>query len=301
MSTSEILDRFSLYRNNFPLFSGIAVLPAALALVMHFIGITTHITVPLRGRTPLETRLMFWGFELLVMFVSSAIGGGIATGATVYAVYGVQVQRPVTIGSSYRKVLADWLAVIWAAVLVFLLVLVLLALGTVGIVLVVIGPFTEFRQPAFILTAVIVLFVLVFTWWIYLIARYALVIPSLVLDKTSVRGAFRRCRFLSKGTVRRIFLVLVLVTVLGYALAWVLQIPLIMFWGVRTDPLFARMWTDVGQFFSRLLSGPISTIAVALIYIDQRIRKEAFDLQFMMDAIAETPTQTSQVVAQSAD
>ena len=249
----------------------------------------------------MEATLMFWGFELLVMFVSSAIGGGIATGATVFAVYGLHLQRPATIGNSYRKVLGDWLKVIWAAILVFLLVLVLLVLGTVGIVLVVVGPFTQFRQPAFIAVEVIVLFVLVFSWWIYLIARYALVIPSLVLDKTSVRGAFRRCRFLSKGTVRRIFLVVVLVTVLGYALAWVLQIPLIMFWGRHANPVFARMWTDVGQFFSRLLSGPISTIAVALIYIDQRIRKEAFDLQLMMDAIEQTPEQFPQAVTQSAD
>jgi hypothetical protein len=42
---------------------------------------------------------------------------------------------------------------------------------------------------------------------------------------------------------------------------------------------------NAGSFLASALAGPISTIAVALMYYDQRIRKEAFDLQWMMDSI----------------
>jgi hypothetical protein len=34
-----------------------------------------------------------------------------------------------------------------------------------------------------------------------------------------------------------------------------------------------------------MLAGPIATVAVALVYDDQRIRKEAFDLEWMMGAM----------------
>jgi len=45
------------------------------------------------------------------------------------------------------------------------------------------------------------------------------------------------------------------------------------------------------------LAGPISTIAVALMYYDQRIRKEAFDLQWMMDSIGPSQPSASEVPA----
>lgn len=288
MSASEILDKtFSLYRNNLLLFIGIALLPAALSLALHFVGIAAHITVPVRGRSFQQTQFMFLGFELLVLFITFAIGGGIATGATVFAVYGVQLKRPATIGAAYRNVVANWLEVIWAATQVFLLTALWLVLGAVAFIVAVVMPFSG-RNPAVVLVQVIVMVVLVLSFWVYLVARYALVIPSLVLDRTSVSGAFQRCRFLSRGALGRIFLVVLLTSVLAYALSWAFQAPLLMIWGPRGHPLLTRVWTDVGQFFSRLLAGPIGTVSVALIYIDQRIRKEAFDLQIMMEALQET-------------
>jgi hypothetical protein len=36
-----------------------------------------------------------------------------------------------------------------------------------------------------------------------------------------------------------------------------------------------------------VVANPIATIAIALIYYDQRVRKEAFDLQLMMEAIGQ--------------
>jgi hypothetical protein len=48
----------------------------------------------------------------------------------------------------------------------------------------------------------------------------------------------------------------------------------------------AILLRSVGSFFAGALAGPIATIAVALVYYDQRIRKEAFDLQWMMDSMA---------------
>jgi hypothetical protein len=41
----------------------------------------------------------------------------------------------------------------------------------------------------------------------------------------------------------------------------------------------------VGTFISTSLVGPLATIALTLIYYDQRVRKEGFDLQLMMSTM----------------
>jgi hypothetical protein len=50
-------------------------------------------------------------------------------------------------------------------------------------------------------------------------------------------------------------------------------------------PLLAVKY--LGDFVASTLAYPIATIAVSLIYYDQRVRKEAFDLQFMMEAMGQ--------------
>jgi hypothetical protein len=48
-----------------------------------------------------------------------------------------------------------------------------------------------------------------------------------------------------------------------------------------------------GGFIAGTLAAPIATIALALVYYDQRVRKEAFDLQLMMEAIGQEPQSQS--------
>jgi hypothetical protein len=45
----------------------------------------------------------------------------------------------------------------------------------------------------------------------------------------------------------------------------------------------------VATFLEQCLVGPLATIAFALVYYDERVRKEAFDLQLMMSTI-DAPT-----------
>ena len=55
---------------------------------------------------------------------------------------------------------------------------------------------------------------------------------------------------------------------------------------------------QVGQFLASTLSTPIATISIALLYFDERIRKEAFDLQYMMSAIEEPVQQQAAAARQ---
>jgi len=57
----------------------------------------------------------------------------------------------------------------------------------------------------------------------------------------------------------------------------------------RSSPLRAlamrQLWQGVGNFLSTSLVGPLVTIALTLVYYDQRVRREGFDLQLMMAAL----------------
>jgi uncharacterized membrane protein YciS (DUF1049 family) len=44
----------------------------------------------------------------------------------------------------------------------------------------------------------------------------------------------------------------------------------------------------VAQFFAICLVGPLASIAFSLVYFDERVRKEAFDLQLMMATLDAT-------------
>ncbi len=54
-----------------------------------------------------------------------------------------------------------------------------------------------------------------------------------------------------------------------------------------------RMWlamSQVGSFLAGVLVNPFLTIATAVFYYDLRVRKEAFDLQVMMNPSGAIPT-----------
>jgi hypothetical protein len=47
------------------------------------------------------------------------------------------------------------------------------------------------------------------------------------------------------------------------------------------------VWIYIADFLGGALAGPVTTIALVLVYYDQRVRKEAFDLQLMMEAVGQ--------------
>lgn len=305
MSTSQVLDRaFSLYRRNFLLFAGIAALPPAMVLVGQLL---------VMGGTALASRLSgaMQSFAVLVpgvvLFVFLyLLGSSLATGATVHAVSCVHLGSPVSIAASYRAVLPLLWRMLGIMILVGLMaggafaigyafVLIPLALisagtGGTGLLLPIIGGFVGFAAMAAALV-----------WSIRIYCRYSLAVPACVVEHLPVMLSLRRSRFLSIGSLGRIFLAFFLLLILMAALGLVLSIPDYIELIVRSEKptLPFQIWDLISGFLSGTLSGPVGTIAIALIYYDQRVRKEAFDLHLMMEAIAQ-PAPTASAAYPSA-
>lgn len=291
LSTSEILDRtFSLYRNNFFLLAGIALLPPALGLVLRVIGVAAHVTVPALGRSRAETQLLSVGYEGLIIFIAAVIGGGISSGATVCAVYSMHSEKRTTIVGSYKEVLGSWARVVAASIAIFLMVLLVTGLATLGLIFGAFVPMTRMQinsEFGSILAGVAVLAMILALaiLWLYLTAWLCFVIPALLLDKLSFFRSFRRSHALSRGTRGRLLLMFLLTYALILAFDWTLRIPGYILFARAGQEIPLELWRDAAGFLARVFAGPVATISIALFYIDQRVRKEALDLQLMIESI----------------
>ena len=77
-------------------------------------------------------------------------------------------------------------------------------------------------------------------------------------------------------------------------MAW--EIPILAFVGVFARakhaaelPMWSVIAVQIGSFLSQCLVGPLLTISFSLFYYDERVRKEAFDLQHMMATLDRGP------------
>jgi hypothetical protein len=76
-------------------------------------------------------------------------------------------------------------------------------------------------------------------------------------------------------------------------LTYVLQLPVliangtVIMTGRTTLSMAATVWISIADFLGSALAGPTATIALVLLYYDQRVRKEAFDLQLMMESLGQ--------------
>lgn len=289
MSTGQVLDRtFNLYRSNFVLFFGIALLPAGLVLLVRVAILMILHLGRIRSINP-----ALLGFLLLsIIFAAWLVGYALAGAATVYAVSAVHMGRKTTIAESYKRVRGRYgrmfnlvfsilIRVAGFAFLTMFATIMLTsseaeitkALGTLGEIVLVIFSL------AAISSAII--------GTIYLFLRYAVAIPACVLEDIRARASLKRSVQLTKGDRGRIFVICFLVIVLNYAItiALVFLATTLAAYVSRGHAVFLQSVYALAFFLAGSLTGPIATIALSLVYYDERVRQEAFDLQLMMASI----------------
>ena len=316
MSTSQVLDRtFFLYRKNFVLFAGIAIVGPGLSLIASFIQLGTFgvPVMPTPGQVDpallqnvLQKLVVQTAAGVVLGLIFYTVGQALATGATMHAVSMVHLGKPASIAESYRAIkpvflrilrilFAIYLRASWPIVASYLLMFVLLF-----------AMLASFRsggaQQAGMATAMIgvgMAFVILagiaagMVWAVYVYCRYSLAIPACAIEKLTAKESMARSKFLVAGSLGRIVAIYLLTFVMSAILTTVLQLPAYLSMnifsmkpGTQITTAFL-FWTTVGGFLGRTLAGPIATVAIALVYYDQRVRKEAFDLQLMMDAIGQ--------------
>ena len=263
LSLGELLDRtFSLYRSHFWLFVGIMAVPYLLSLAVGLAGVT------MRGVGQQATRpgtpagaavtgaaagVLLIGIFAVVVLASYLL----AQAATVFAVSEIYLGRPASIRQSYARVRGK----LGRLIAVFLMI----ALAVIGGMILLIVP------------------------GILALLATALAVPAAVLENRTARAALSRSVELTKGSWGRIFVVFLLVLLLSWVGALVFELPFSIAHAILLkqgqDSSILAALSQVGNFLAGVLVGPLGTIALALVYYDARVRKEAFDLQMMMAAL----------------
>jgi hypothetical protein len=111
-----------------------------------------------------------------------------------------------------------------------------------------------------------------------------------VIDKKGPVAAFSRSWQLTQGFAGRSFLICLLYLVIATAVASVSTIPLLyLISQAAGDPERLRMLMSVQAVIGSaagIVIAPILHISSAIFYYDLRVRKEAFDIHFMMNPSA---------------
>ena len=257
LSISELLDRtFHLYRNNFAVFVGITALPQLVVLALQLLLSAMIFQRSLAG---MGTALIIGMGTAMLIGLASYLAVEISHAATIIAVSHLHLDRPTSIASAYSSAKSSMGRVIGISLAVGI------AVGIGFILLVVPG--------------------------IYLALAWSLAIPVTVLEGGGLNVSTTRSKALSKGSFGRIFVVYLLMLILTVIVSMTIQfalffpIRIIGIQGTGAMQATTHALQAVGGFLTASVVGPLLTIALTLLYYDQRVRKEGFDLQLMMSTL----------------
>jgi hypothetical protein len=261
LSLSELLDRtFFLYRKHFVLFVGITAIPFLILLPIQIVF--TEIRMPSDMGSPPDIMMRNAVLTLalgLLLGILVGVAGLIAQAASIIAVSKIHLGNPASIGDSYAGIKGSFVNLLFAVILV--------TLGCTGGFILCIVPGIIFSVA-----------------WI-------LSIPVVLIEIKGPIGAMKRSWELTKGRRWQIFLILFLVGIFTYIVTGILQVPVIIWLiikglnGLQNIPPWVNVISQIGSFISSCLVIPVSTISTSLIYYDQRVRKEGFDLQILMSSL----------------
>jgi hypothetical protein len=291
MSTGQLLDRtFALYRKNFVLFVGIAAVGPAAYLTFQLLTIGSA-AVPGRMASPASSaRVASFGAGMLAGLFVMLAGMAISQAATVKAVAAVHLGREITIGGAYKALKGR----LWRVLGVFALVMLLVGLG-VGLIVLVAGVLgglafvggakagTGGAIAGGIIGIAVAVGGAVLAITIYV--RYSLAIQACVVEDLGATASLKRSAVLSKGARSRVLAVYFVFGLLSFIVGAVLGGFAGGVGGLLHNPIVAMILIYLASFISGSLTGPLATIGISLLYYDERVRKEAFDLQLMMSSL----------------
>ena len=318
LSLGEILDRTAeIYRKNFILLAGISSFYSGILLLLGLVQVVVqHEFSAVHMNAGLIAAAVI---GIIALVLVGLVCGGMAVAANTRAVGWLHLGEPASIGAAYRAVLPRTGRYVWMLTIIYFLawfpcvlvyaayaVLVLHYVRSMGLM----DPHPAHpldpSSAMIILGGSIVFIVLLLAFAIYGIImslRYSLAIPACTVENLKARPAIKRSIQLSKGSRGRIFMLGLLVVVIQFGLAGLTQGFFIVA-GIKNHGILP-LWMSVTQQFIAFLTntfvGPIYATGFTLFYFDQRVRKEGFDIEHMMQAAGMTGLAPSPIEASTVE
>ncbi|MEU3746036.1 MULTISPECIES: hypothetical protein [Streptomyces] len=220
------------------------------------------------------------GPALIVTLMASVVCAALLTVVISRAVLG----RPVSLGEAWREARPRLLQLIGLTLL--------MAAMSAGIMLAGLLPGLLIGgAPGVALIVLLGLGATVAAIW--LVIRFSLASPALMLERQGVMTSLKRSAKLVQGSWWRIFGITILTQLLIFVFAMIIAIPFTIvaiavdgdgFSGILTGSAPTFGWTfliitGIGGVLTSAVTYPISAGVTVLLYVDQRIRREALDLE----------------------
>ncbi|MEV4790542.1 glycerophosphoryl diester phosphodiesterase membrane domain-containing protein [Streptomyces tuirus] len=221
---------------------------------------------------------------LVISLVGTVIATALLTTVTSRAVLG----KPVTIGEAWRDARPQVLKLFG---LICVLLLITVGVVTVGALPGLLVTIAGSSGPGIALTVLGIIGAGIVALWLAI--RFSLASPALMLEKQGIKKAMGRSAKLVQGTWWRIFGIQMLATLIANVVASIIVIPFTLLAAALSgDGLTGWLntgagslgWTfliisGIGAVIGSMITFPITAGVTVLLYIDQRIRREALDLE----------------------
>ncbi|MGA2570448.1 MAG: hypothetical protein ABSF23_08000 [Terracidiphilus sp.] len=311
----EILDRTAqIYRRNFWLFAGIGALPigVTIAIVVVALLLIPGAAVLVRGGDISDSAGIALVVILMLVVMPVYLAAAIFSigGLTRTAVSAVRGETPTIRGALASVRLRFW-RYLWLAILQWIYVgliplVIAIAVATPLIYLV---SRTGAGVGAGAATGFLIflVFAAMFGAIVWRGLGYSISFAVCVAEQKTAWQSLNRAWQLSQGTRGRIFVMVLLVAALAFAVSMAASIPFLIIVGILasrgngTEPttalVVAQIVRVVVDFTVQALLAPVSWIALVLFYFDQRIRKEGFDIEWLMQQAGLVPQQAGNAPA----
>ncbi|MFJ9088685.1 hypothetical protein ACIRL3_40380 [Streptomyces sp. NPDC102384] len=224
----------------------------------------------------------------VVTLLGTIVATALLTTVTSRAVLG----RPVTIGEAWRDARPQILRLLGLTLLLPLIAAAIMIVSIVpGILVGALGS----TAGGIALGVVGGLAGLAVTIW--LMVRLSLASPALMLEKQTVRKAMGRSTKLVRGSWWRVFGITILASLIAAVVSEIILFPFTAIAGAVSGDGFTSLldsggnfgWafliiTGIGSVVGSTITFPITAGVTVLLYIDQRIRREALDLELARSA-----------------
>jgi hypothetical protein len=317
MSLGEILDRtIQIYRKNFLLFAGTAFLPTLLVIVM---AVGAGVIGGLMGRMNPDFAGVVGSLAILLCFLlfaplslaGTAMVNGALTSAAVSVNEGEKLTIRAALGAAWKR---GW-RYIGTQFFVWLIAYVLPGVVIIGLILL-FGALTALLSVSgsdtvgAILVVLLVLVCLALTVYVVLaMIRLSLAFAAATKEELGPWESVKRSYQLTNESMGRIFLFGLLVYALTVAVTIVIviiaMIPLILV-GMMMEKSGSvaqqQMMVTVfficyygGAFLAQVVVKPVYSIGLTVFYFDQRVRKEGYDIERMMEQAGLVDANAAQV------
>jgi hypothetical protein len=308
LGAGDLIDRaVRFYRQNFWTFIWIATPPVLAGTLVSLAWISlgrSLFTVDAVNR-PEETSLYYvflWFGNLIIWFVEAVATLTVMGGASRNFVCHLLFGAPLSFRETYRNVKSRVFGLILASGLIvgilgivgyFIFIIALLIVFLA--ILLVVNVFEFFPFLAVIVSTAASLLIIFLSGWLFflLVSRLAYIPQVMLVEGQGVFQAIGRSASLASGNVKRLaglviftFLAIYSVLALFYVpLGWYAWAAGINVWAFNLDPDLMPAWYEIAiqliWQISIILLMPVWMIGLCLLYVDERVRHEGYDLELM--------------------